>query len=279
MKWPPYPEYKDSGVEWLGKSPVHWDVHKLKHIASVQFSNVDKHTVEGEQSVRLCNYTDVYYNDYITPDLDFVRATATPTEIAKFKLKKSDVIVTKDSETWDDIAVPAYVVMDSSDLVCGYHLAQIRPNPRVVDGEYLFRSFCTGRINHQFQVAATGVIRYGLGKYGLDNALFFVPPVDEQHAIAAFLDRETGRIDALIARKQRQIELLQEKHAALISHAVTKGLDPAASMKDSGIEWLGKIPARWEIAQLRRVVTKFVDYRGRTPTKVDSGVPLSLPET
>ncbi len=89
-----------------------------------------------------------------------------------------------------------------------------------------------------------------MGKYWLDNGLFPVPPLEEQQAIASFLDRETARIDALIEKKQRQIELLKEKRSALINHAVTKGLDPDAKMKDSGIEWLGEIPAHWDIPPL-----------------------------
>src|SRR5437879_5625949 len=101
-----------------------------------------------------------------------------------------------------------------------------------------------------------------------------LPTLQEQHNIATFLDYETARINALIAKKERLIELLQEKRAALISHAVTKGLDPTMPMKDSGVDWLGEIPAHWEVLQLRRVVDKFVDYRGATPTKVIGGVPL-----
>ena len=165
--------------------------------------------------------------------------------------EEGDVIITKDSEAWDDIAVPAYVSSDMHDVLCGYHLAQIRPDPKWTDGKYLFRAFYSRGINDQFRVAATGITRYGLGKYWLDNGLFLVPPVEEQRAIAAFLDRETGRIDALMEKKQRQIELLQEKRAALISHAVTKGLDPTVPMKDSGVEWLGQIPMHWEVKKVK----------------------------
>lgn len=267
MKWRAYPEYKDSGMEWLGEIPGHWDIHKLKRIASANFSNVDKHTVDGEEPIRLCNYVDVYYNDFIIADLNLMEATATPTEIAKFELKAGDVIITKDSEAWDDIAVPAYVSSDIPRVLCGYHLAQIRPNPKRVDGKYLFRSFCSRGINDQFRVEATGITRYGLGKYWLDNGLFPMPPVDEQLAIASFLDRETSRIDALISKKQRQIELLLEKRAALISHAVTKGLDPNVKMKDSGIEWLGEIPEHWQVKRLKFLFNN-LDYR-RVPLSAE----------
>lgn len=251
MKWRAYQEYKNSGADRLGKIPRHWEDRKLKHVASTTFSNVDKHTVDGEEPVRLCNYVDVYYNDYITSQLDFMEATATPEEITKFKLRAGDVIVTKDSEEWDDIAVPAHVAQDLNGVLCGYHLALIRPDPNVVDGRYLFRAFASRGINDQFRIAATGITRYGLGKYELDNALLPVPPVPEQRAIADFLDQETVKIDAMIAKKERQIELLQEKRTALISHAVTKGLNPDVKMKNSGVEWLGEIPAHWEVLRLK----------------------------
>ncbi len=244
--------YKPSGMEWVGDIPKHWKVHRLKHVASVQFSSVDKHTIEGEEPVRLCNYVDVYYNDFIKEGLEFMSATATRSEIARFQLRHGDVLVTKDSESWDDIAVPAYVSEELDGVLCGYHLAHIRPDLRKLIGEYLFRAFRSCGINDQFRVAANGITRFGLGKYWLDNGLFPVPPLEEQQAIASFLDRETAQIDTLIEKKQRQIELLQEKRSALISHAVTKGLYPNVKMKDSRIEWLGEIPEHWEVKRLKR---------------------------
>jgi len=216
---------KDSGVEWLGEVPEEWKVRKLKHIASVKFSSVDKKTEEGEQPVCLCNYVDVYYNDYITSELDLMKATASVSEIQKFTLRGGDILITKDSESWDDIAVPAYVSSYLNDVLCGYHLAQIRPNISLSDGEYLFRSFYAHGINDQFRVAATGVTRYGLGKYWLDNSLFLVPPLSEQRAIAAFLDRETEHIDTLTTKIQKSISKLREYRTALISAAVTGKID------------------------------------------------------
>jgi type I restriction enzyme, S subunit len=247
----PYPEYKESGIEWLGNIPEHWYTYKLKFLSSVQFSNVDKHTKEEENPVRLCNYTDVYYNDIISDKINFMNATANVTEIMKYGLRRGDVLITKDSEDWNDIAVPAYVADDFDNVLCGYHLAQIRPDEEIIHDKYLFYSFLSRGLNDQFRISANGITRYGLGKYWLDNGVFLVPTIPEQHAIAAHLDRETSRIDTLIAKKQRQIELLQEKRSALISHVVTKGLDPNVKMKDSGVEWLGKIPERWSVAPLR----------------------------
>jgi type I restriction enzyme S subunit len=234
--------------------------------------------VEGEQPVRLCNYTDVYNNDFITPELNFMDATATLAEISKFVIRKGDVIVTKDSESWDDIAVPAFVKCNIPSLVCGYHLAMVRPNDTSIEGAYLFRSFSSPGINDQFRVEATGITRFGLAIYALSNGLFLVPSSAEQRAIAEFLDRETARIDALIEKKERQIELLQEKRAALISHAVKKGLNPNVKMRDSGVEWLGEIPAHWQTIKLKRVVTIIDGDRGQEyPNEndlVDNGIPF-----
>src|SRR3990170_5396390 len=278
MRISEYPAYKASGSKWLGDIPAHWKVRRLKYVAASNFSGVNKHTVDDETPVRLCNYVDVYYNDYITPDIAFMEATATQTEIARFTLKKGDVLVTKDSEAWDDIAIPAYVVSDLQGVLCGYHLAHIRAAIGVFHGEYLFRAFSASGINDQFMVEATGITRYGLGKYGLDNSLFPLPPIEEQHAIAAFLNHETKRIDQLIARKERQIELLQEKRTALISHAVTKGLNPKAKMKDSRIAWLGEIPEHWRVCTFKRVANMSYGVGGELDRTLTKGIKiLSLP--
>lgn len=249
--WKPYPAYKDSGVEWLGEVPKHWEMRKIKHIAKVNLSNVDKKTKEGEDTVKLCNYVDVYYNDYITPDLDFMEATASSDQIDKFALREGDVIITKDSESWEDIAVPAYVPADLKGVICGYHLAHVRPNYSDIYGEYLFWSLCAPLLNHQFRIEAHGITRFGLGKYNLDNSLFLVPPINAQKFIAHFLDDRTRKIDSLIEKKQTMIELLKEERAAVINQAVTKGLNPDAPMKDSGIEWLGEVPEKWEVKRLK----------------------------
>ena len=248
---PPYPAYKPSDADWLGDIPAHWEVRRLKFVASVVYSNVDKHSKEEELPVRLCNYTDIYKNERITNSLNFMEATATIGEIRKFALKKGDIIITKDSEEWQDIAVPALVSEELDNVICGYHLALIRPFSKIVDNGYLFRSFQAAALNYQFQVAATDITRYGLGKQALGDALFLVPPLAEQRAIAEYLDRETAQIDALIAKKRELLDLLERQRTALISHAVTKGLNPAAPLKPSGVDWLGEIPAHWEVVPLK----------------------------
>ncbi len=241
-----YPGYKPSEMDWVGDIPQHWQVHRLKHVALVQFSSVDKHTVDGEDPVRLCNYVDVYYNDFIRGGLDFMAATAKRSEIERFQLRQGDVLITKDLEVWDDIALPEYLAEDLDGVLCGYYLAHIRPSLQKMQSEYLFPAFRSHGVNDQCWGAANGITRFGLGKYWLDNGLFLVPLLDEQKAIAVFLDRETALIDALIEKRRCQIELLHEKRAALISYAVTKGIDPSAPMKDSGVEWLGEVPEHWD---------------------------------
>lgn len=251
MSFRKYTSYKDSGIAWLRKIPAGWTTKKLKFVARVQPSNVDKKSKENEESIRLCNYTDVYYNEEITADLPFMKATASDAQIRKLTLKKGDIIITKDSEDPNDIAVPAYVPQDLQGVVCGYHLALLRPKDgtfggflkRVLDSQYA-RSF--------FATRANGITRYGLGIYAINNFILPIPPLEEQQKIAAFLDKETAQIDALIDEQTRLIGLLREKRQAVISNAVTKGLNPNATMKDSGIEWIGKVPAHWTVTFIKR---------------------------
>ena len=247
----------------LGALPPHWQTRRLKYVALVRPSGVDKHVREDEQPVRLCNYTDVYNRSVITDDIEFMEGSASSAEIARFTLRRGDVLITKDSETWDDIAVAAFVAQDLDGVVCGYHLALLRPIPEAVDGLFLAYSLSGAAVVTQFYVRATGIIRYGLSHDDIKSALLPIPPLQEQRAIAAFLDRETARIDALIAKRQRLIELLEEKRSALITNFVTKGLDPNVPMKDSGVDWLGEIPAHWEILPLKRRADRI--ETGRTP--------------
>jgi type I restriction enzyme S subunit len=284
VKLPAYPEYKPSGVEWFGDVPEHWEVKRLKTSAISWVSNVDKVPAEDELPVRLCNYTDVYYHDHITPEMELMETTATADEIRRFGLRVGDVIITKDSEDWSDIAVPALVKKTAPDLVCGYHLAIIRSNHKALFGDYLLRAFQSCAVNQQFQVAASGVTRYGLPKASIGEAWIPLPAPAEQRAIAAFLDRETGRVDRLVAKKLELIERLKEKRIALISRTVTRGLPAEAAakagiptnppLKHSGLDWLGDIPEHWFCTTLKRVVSVCgrIGFRGYTTDDlVDEG--------
>ena len=248
-----YKKYKNSGIEWLGKIPEHWEVKKLKYITNSNPSNIDKKSKEGEKEIFLCNYVDVYKNEYVDSSLHFMKATANADQISKFILKKGDVIATKDSEVRNDIAVPALVIENFNDVVCGYHLTHIKPMK--IFGNYLFRYFQSKYLRSYFEISANGITRYGINVDRFNSALILIPTEKEQKLIANFLDKGTSHIDSLIQKKKKQIELLKEKRSTLITQVVTKGLDSNIKMKDSGIEWLGKIPEHWIMKRLRFLAT------------------------
>ena len=215
---------KPSGVEWLGDVPEHWQTRRLRTVADMRVSNVDKHTNEDESPVRLCNYVDVYKNERITEDIPFMHASASPDEIERFRLIRNDVIITKDSETWDDIGVPALVEYSATDLVCGYHLAILRPT-EIVHGPFLARALQSETVCRQFHVGAKGVTRYGLAQNAIQDALIPLPPLREQKVIAKQLDQDTKAIDATKKAAHQQIELMEEYRTRLIADVVTGQLD------------------------------------------------------
>lgn len=246
----PPAEYRSTGSRWLARVPAHWKVRRLKYVGRSAFSSVDKHTIEGEVPVRLCNYTDVYYRDFVTPDLHFMPASATPEEVRRFGLRRGDVLLTKDSESWDDIAVPACVTEDLPGVLCGYHLAQVRPIAGEMDGRYLFRAMHAHGINDQLQVEAMGITRFGLPNSALRDAIVPVPPVPEQRAIAAFLDRETARIDALVARKTELVEKLSTQRAEEAARVVMRGCRGGVACESNrAAPWADKVPRSWEVAR------------------------------
>lgn len=217
-------QLKPSGVKWLGDVPDHWEVRRLRTVAELRVSNVDKHIREGEIPVRLCNYVDVYKNDDITSAITFMDATASMDEIERFRLNKDDVLITKDSESWQDIGVPAWVAESADDLLSGYHLAILRPNEEIL-GPYLALVCRTKEIAHQFSVRANGVTGYGLARSDIGSVRIPLPPILEQRAIVSYIVETTSNIDAVIAQARRQIELLQEYRTRLIADVVTGKLD------------------------------------------------------
>ena len=219
----PNVEMKPSGVEWIGEIPRHWEVNRLKYVAKILPSNVDKHIYPDEIQVRLCNYTDVYYNDYITVDSVLKKGSCKESEFAKFALRKGDVIITKDSETPDDIGVPTFVRDDLDNVVCGYHLTMIKPY--ACRGEFIFRFIQSDRTRRYFELESNGITRYGLGKPSIENLLLPIPTNSEQIEIANYLDNKTQQIDELISTEQQKIELLKEYRQSLISEAVTGKID------------------------------------------------------
>lgn len=232
--------------DWVGMLPVAWSAKPLRAVASFAVSNVDKVPVEGEIPVRLCNYSDVYNNEFITDSLHYMRATATQEEIAKFGLRVNDVLITKDSESWDDIGIPALVRKTADDLVCGYHLAIIRPNTKIIHGEFLLRCLQAKQVRLQLELAANGVTRFGIPKSEIGAMRLPLPSLPNQIAIVQFLDIQISRLDALVAAKDRLVLFLLEKRQSLINHSVTRGLDSQVIVRDSGVSWLGDIPADWK---------------------------------
>ena len=256
--------------------PRDWKLEKLKFFVNVRNSNVDKTLSEDEQPVRLCNYTDVYYNDHITPDMNFMQGSATDAEIERFKLKRGQVIITKDSEGWDDIGVPALVSEDMPDVLCGYHLSVFEAGPDL-DGGFLAWLCRAEPLNDQFKLAANGVTRFGLGQYAMKNAFIALPPLDTQRRIARFLDEKASRIDGLIEKKRKLLDRLAEKRLALITQAVTKGINPDAPMKPSGIDWLGDIPSHWNVLRLRYAVENLNNMRVPIAAELRKGVEQTYP--
>ena len=205
----------------LGSIPAHWQEMRLKDVAEFRFSNVDKKEKEGETDVLLCNYVDVYKNDFIVASLPFMPSTADEADIKRFSLRKNDLIITKDSESHEDIAVPALVTEDLQNVVCGYHLALIRTKSAKMMPAYLFYLFKSIRFNHGFAVQAKGITRVGLSINALSDAPTLLPPPQEQAEIIAFLDQKTQKIDSIVANLKAQIETLKVLRKTLINEVVT----------------------------------------------------------
>ena len=261
----PYDTAKPSGVKWLGKVPEHWGVRRLRNTADVRFSNVDKHSQDHERPVRLCNYSDVYYNEKIRSTMNFMQATATDDEVSKFGLAIGDVLITKDSETWNDIGVPALVESTDPALVCGYHLALIRPTTAATSGAFLRAALSSPNVAAQFHVCANGVTRFGLSQNAVKSVWLPAPPWAEQAAIARFLDHATCLIDHYIRAKKELISLLEEQKQVIVHDAVTGRIDvrtgkPYPAYKPSCVEWLGDVPAHWHVRRAKRVFQPRNEY-------------------
>lgn len=216
---------KPSGIDWLCDIPEHWEVQKVKQVSKLLVSNVDKISLQNEMPIRLCNYTDVYKNEVISDKINFMVASATKDEINKFKLKIGDVVITKDSEMWNDIGVPALVNYEAPDLICGYHLAILRPDARMMSGEFLLRCFQDRLLVTQLHIQANGITRYGLSQQAIKDCLVPVPPVNDQFVICKILKAELFDLNAAKVKALREIDLIREYRTRLISDVVTGKLD------------------------------------------------------
>jgi type I restriction enzyme S subunit len=181
-------------INSLNLKPGDWTLIPLKDIAEIRFSSVDKKSYPGEKSVFLCNYVDVYKNDHLTGKEQFMSATATDAEIKYFSVHEGDVLITKDSETPDDIAIPTVITGSRNNLLCGYHLALIRPNKAYVNSVFLAKQIENSRLARYFGRMCNGLTRYGLSTASIANAPIWLPPLSEQNQIARILQENDDAI-------------------------------------------------------------------------------------
>jgi type I restriction enzyme S subunit len=242
-----------------------WRQVELGQIADVRVSNVDKKTVPGEIPVQLCNYMNVYSNDYIRGHLDFMQASATVTEIARFKVELGDVLITKDSETPDDIGIPSVVTNEIDNLICGYHVALIKPNKSLVDSVYLSKQLGRAETAGYFARYAAGSTRYGLPMGAMNRTPIALPPLAQQRKIATIL----STIDTAIEQTEALIEKYQHIKAGLMHDLFTRGVLPNGQLRppreqapelyqETAIGW---IPREWEIVRMNKLAE---DRKGST---------------
>jgi type I restriction enzyme S subunit len=262
MSFPRYPKYKDSGVEWLGEVPEHWDICALSYRHEVALGKMlDEKRITGKHLAPYLRNTDVQWgriNIEELPQMDFEGD-----DLVRYGLRKGDLLVCEGGD------VGRAAIWDAPIDECYYQKALHRIRPadpnrdsprflcsvlRAANSLGLFSS--SGGKSTIAHLTAEDLRRYRLP----------FPPIAEQMRIAEFLERETGKIDELVAEQQRLMELLKKKRQAVISHAVTKGLNPRAPMKPSGIEWLGDVPEHWEVTRIKRLAS--IISKGTTPTTV-----------
>ncbi|MDA1049555.1 MAG: restriction endonuclease subunit S [Planctomycetota bacterium] len=267
MSFPAYLDCQDSGMESLGDIPRHWSMKRLKDVAShnddalgddtpedAEFLYVDISSVNTEQGIH--TKEEVVFRD-------------APSR-ARRCVQNGDVIV---STVRTYLKAIARVVEPEEKLIVSTGFAVIRPR------EELDTNFAGNLLLSQYFIdevisRSSGVSYPAINASDLVRISVPLPPLDEQKAISSFLDVETSKIDGLVSEQRRLIELLKEKRQAVISHAVTKGLNPNAPMKPSGIQWLGDVPQHWVVKKFKHLLQMIVDNRGRTPSFGDDGVPM-----
>lgn len=249
MKYQTYPAYKDSGVEWLGKFPINWELTRVKFesyvkarvgwhgLKSDDFTDDGAYLITGQDFVGSnINWDNCYH-------CDFERYEQDP----YIQLQEDDLLITKDGT----IGKIALVKNLNGKATLNSGIFVVRPLTNSYTNQFYFwllqSSVFTGFVDFN----KTGSTIVHLYQDTFVNFKYAIPTFKEQQKIAEFLDHETAKIDTLIEKQQRLIELLKEKRQAVISHAVTKGLNPNAPMKDSGVEWLGEVPEHWEIKRIK----------------------------
>lgn len=228
---------------------------KLQDIAMVLVSNVDKKTYSGQKKVVLCNYMDVYSNDYITADLAFMESTASDKEISQFTLKKGDIVITKDSESPFDIGVPAVVVDDIPNLVCGYHLAIIRPDLTQVDPYYLAKQLSDDACVKYFGKVAAGSTRFGLSNGAIKETPIMLTGLPTQRKIGHI----SRNVNAQIVATEALVSKYQRVKQGIMTDLFSRGINTATGQLRPSVHdapelyqetSIGLLPKEWEVCPL-----------------------------
>ena len=255
-KYKPYPQYKDSGVEWLGVIPTHWSLHALKRTVSGCSNGIWGDEPKGEDDLIVLRVADFDRNKLTVSDDKLTYRSISEKERKTRFLKKGDLLIEK-SGGGEKTLVGCVVIFDKDySAVTSNFVAKMSPRKTYCSNflRYAFSHLYAGRVNYPSIKQTTGIQNLDSDSYLMEHFCF--PDSSDQQTIAAFLDYETARIDRLITQQQRLIDLLKEKRQAVISHAVTKGLNPDAPMKDSGVEWLGQVPEHWQCVPFGLLVSR-----------------------
>ncbi|MCA2626614.1 MAG: restriction endonuclease subunit S [Microcystis sp. M069S2] len=268
-KWQLYPTYKDSGVEWLGAIPEHWEMVKFSHFIDFQEGPgimADDFKDEGVPLLRITNlkpgYVDIEGCNYLAID-------KVEQKWKHFRLLANDLLISCSAST----GLVSIVDQKSANSIAYTGIIRLRPARNNIARDFIRVLVGSDFYFTQINQLKTGTTIQHYGPVHLKQIKIPIPPLPEQQKIAQFLDRETGKIDKLITKKERLIKLLKEKRTALISHAVTKGLNPDVPMKDSGVEWLGKIPEHWKVTLVKRVSSIFIPQRNKPELNTSEGLP------
>lgn len=258
-----YPEYKDSGVEWLGKVPSHWEILSAKRMFQSMRTPAYK---SDEQLAASQKYGVIPQSLMMQLNDSKVMLALKGTESFRHVETNNFVISLRSFEggieysQYTGCVSPAYTVLKNSKSISySYYRYLLKCSPFIAALQSLTDSLRDGKSINYEQFSALSLP---------------ISSVQEQNIIATFLDHETAKIDNLIEKQQKLIELLKEKRQAVISHAVTKGLNPDVPMKDSGVEWLGKVPEHWRVIPLKHVCALIKDGTHLPPPRVDHGIPL-----
>lgn len=252
-----YSTYKDSEVEWLGEIPKDWGVYRLASLGSFSASGIDKKIDPAEQLVRIINFVDVFNApNFRLSEREYMTVSTVPEKRLKNQVKKGDLIFTPSSEVAEEIGISAVVDEPLKNTAFSYHVLRYQFN-NSMKVEHDLRKYIVNNkfVLSQFSKRASGSIRKTLVRKDFKNVVVVYPPINLQTTLANFLDHKTTQIDSMIEKKKKLNELLKEKRQALITHAVTKGLDPNAKMMDSFMPTVSKIPANWKIKPMWSVTT------------------------